>query len=315
MMVPRHESGVFASQKGPPGFGTLIMRRDARARPPGRGMSRVRRSLPAAFALVLVAGAARAETLEAVYDLSLAGLPIGQATLGARLAGDSYKLDVRAKLTGLAGMLTGGKGAGTAAGSTSGTRVMPASYALNSAGSSGTVVVRMSMNQGNVAAVEISPPLDPRIERVPVAEEHRRGIVDPVSALLMPVPGKGPMTEAAACNRTLPVFDGAGRFDVALSYAGSRQVSIPGYAGPVAVCSARYVPISGHRPNRKATQFMAENRELEAWLAPVEGTRMLVPLRISVKTMVGTTIIEASRFSVNGKSTAQAAKPDGEARN
>lgn len=314
-MGSRHESGVFASQKGPSGFGTLIMRRETRARSPGRDLPGLRRSLPAAVVLALLALPARAETLEAVYDLSLAGLPIGQATLGVRLNGDAYKLDVRAKLTGLAGLLTGGKGAGSAAGSAIGARVMPASYALNSAGSSGNVVVRMSMNQGNVAAVEITPPLDPRIERVPVADEHRRGIVDPVSALLMPLPGKGPMTEAAACNRTLPVFDGAGRFDVALSYSGSRQVSIPGYAGPVAVCSARYVPISGHRPNRKATQFMAENRELEAWLAPVEGTRMLVPLRISVKTMVGTTIIEASRFSVNGKSTAQATKPEGEARN
>jgi hypothetical protein len=262
---------------------------------------------------LLAAGPATAETLDAVYDVSLAGLPIGTATLGARINGDSYKLDVRAKLTGLAGLLTGGKGAGTAAGSTASGKVLPSSYALNSTGSSGNVIVRMSLAQGNVSAVEITPPLDPRVDRVPVADEHRRGVVDPVSALLMPLPGRGSMTDAAACNRTLPVFDGAGRFDVALSYAGSRNVAIPGYSGPVAVCSARYIPIAGHRPNRKATQFMAQNRELEAWLAPVDGTRMLVPLRISVKTMAGTTVIEASSFSVNGKSTAQADKSPADA--
>jgi hypothetical protein len=41
---------------------------------------------------------------------------------------------------------------------------------------------------------------------------------------------------------------------------------------------------------------MEENRDIETWLALVPGTRALVPLRIHVKTMVGTLDIEATRF-------------------
>ena len=82
-----------------------------------------------------------------------------------------------------------------------------------------------------------------------------------------------------------------------LSYAGTRNVDKPGYAGPVVVCNARYVPVAGHRPGRPATKFMEDNRDLSVWLAPVEGTRILMPLRISVRTMMGTLVVEATRWN------------------
>ena len=48
---------------------------------------------------------------------------------------------------------------------------------------------------------------------------------------------------------------------------------------------------------------------IRLWLAPVEGERVLLPLRIAVRTMLGTNIIEATRFDRGGTTgdTAQAA--------
>jgi hypothetical protein len=109
------------------------------------------------------------------------------------------------------------------------------------------------------------------------------------------------MVGPASCDRTIPIFDGYTRFNVNLSYVGVREVSAKGYRGPVAICAVRYVPIAGHRRDRPATQFMADNKDLEVWLAPVDGTRLLMPFRISVRTMIGTTVIEASEFSVAAK--------------
>jgi hypothetical protein len=43
---------------------------------------------------------------------------------------------------------------------------------------------------------------------------------------------------------------------------------------------------------------MADNKDLEVWLAPIDGARVLMPYRVSVRTMIGTTVIEASEFSV-----------------
>ena len=113
----------------------------------------------------------------------------------------------------------------------------------------------------------------------------------------MPASAKGDLTDPANCNRTLPIFDGAARFDVVLSYGETRQVEKPGYKGPVLVCNARYVPIAGHRALRPTTKFMQDNRDMSVWLAPVEGARLLVPLRIAVRTMVGMSVIEASRWA------------------
>lgn len=254
------------------------------------------------------AGAVRADSLDIQYDLSLAGLPIGTATMGGTVNPGNYKVDVRARMTGLAGLLTGGKGAGTSSGSTSGSRVVPSAYALTSTNSNGTYTVRMALSSGSVAAIDISPPLDEKIDRVPLQDSHKRNVVDPVGALLMPVGRGGPLLDPASCNRTIPVFDGAGRFDVTLTYSGTEKVDIPGYRGPVLVCAARYNPIAGHRTGRKATQFMADNTDMSTWLAPVENARMLVPVKISVRTMIGTTVIEATRFTT-GRSTASGSQP------
>ena len=48
-------------------------------------------------------------------------------------------------------------------------------------------------------------------------------------------------------------------------------------------------------------KFMEDNREMSVWLAPVEGTKVLVPLRISVLTEIGTNIIEATRWTRAGE--------------
>ena len=72
----------------------------------------------------------------------------------------------------------------------------------------------MGLNGGNVSALAIVPPLDEKPDRVPLKDVHKRGVVDPVSALLMPATSAGSLTEPANCNRTIPVFDGAARFDV-----------------------------------------------------------------------------------------------------
>ena len=124
----------------------------------------------------------------------------------------------------------------------------------------------------------------------------KRGVVDPVGAVILPAPASGPMLSPAACNRKVPIFDGYTRFDVDLSYVGERTVSAKGYDGPVAVCAARYVPISGHSRDRPATKFMADNKDLEVWLAPIASDHVLFPFRVSVRTMIGTTVVEAQEF-------------------
>jgi len=239
---------------------------------------------------------AAAEALRGRYGVTLLGVPLGQASLDGEVAGQSYKIAVNAKLTGIASIVSSSRGAAVASGAFLKGLIIPSAYANTSANTRETRTVRVAMSGGSVKGVDISPPIEPSPERVPLTDAHTRNIVDPLSALIMPVKGSEPVMGPAACNRTIPIYDGFTRFDVALTYSGLREVKAKGYKGPVVVCSVRYMPIAGHR-NRKPVQFMTENRDIEVWLAPVATNRVVVPFRIALATMIGHLVIEAEEFS------------------
>lgn len=258
----------------------------------------------AVVAAAPVAQAQSGEGFSGVYNVSLIGLSLGTATVSGQVGPSEYKIEAYANLTGLASAVSGAKGSAVSSGVIQNGQVAPGAYATTSANSKETRTVRIGMTAGNVRAVDIQPPFENLEGRVPVMEAHKRGIVDPLSALIMPV--KGDVSNGAdVCRRSIPVYDGYTRFNVDLAYVGTRQVNVPGYSGAVIVCNARYKPISGHRPNRPATKFMADNRDMEVWLAPLGEAKVVVPFRISVRTMVGMTVIEARKFQVSG-STANA---------
>jgi hypothetical protein len=243
---------------------------------------------------------AQGQTLKVTYDLSLAGLPLGKADLVSSFKGKKYQMQGNAKLTGLAMILTGGKGEASASGTLAEAGPRSRSFAVVSKTSDNQRSVRMGLKGGRVADVEIDPPLELKADRVPVQPADKKGVVDPMSALLMPALAAKNLTDPDNCNRTLPVFDGATRMNVVLTYAETRNVEVTGYSGPVLVCNARYVPVSGHRPERPATKFMQENRDMSVWLAPVEGPRLLFPLKVSVRTMIGVGEMQASLWSLEG---------------
>jgi hypothetical protein len=243
-------------------------------------------------------GSACADEFRARYTVSLIGFHIGEVTAAGSVGPGNYRINLNAKLTGIAAWVANVKLALAAAGALRKGGPAPSTYATTSANSVGSRTVRMSLDSGNVKAVEIIPPFEDKEGRIPVTEAHKRNIVDPTSALIMPVPEGEPLIGPAACNRTIPVYDGYVRFDVMLHYAGTRDVSVDGYSGPVSVCSARYVPISGHKRDSKSAKFMAENRDIEAWLAPVERAHVVVPIHVALMTLAGAAVIDAVEFSV-----------------
>jgi hypothetical protein len=241
---------------------------------------------------------ARADEFRARYTVSVIGFHVGEVTAAGAVGRGTYRIDLNAKLTGIAAWVASVKLALAATGSLRKGSPAPSTYATTSANSIGSRTVRMSLDSGNVKAVEIFPPFEDKEGRIPVTEANKRNIVDPTSALIMPVPEGEPLIGPAACNRTIPVYDGYVRFDVTLHYAGVKNVSVDGYSGPVSVCAARYIPISGHKRDSKSTKFMAENRDIEAWLAPIDRAHVVVPIHVALMTLAGAAVIDAVEFSV-----------------
>jgi hypothetical protein len=235
--------------------------------------------------------------LEARYVASLAGIPIGKGQWVIDVTDDQYTATASGKTTGLMQAFAGGLGSAAGRGTVNGGKPVSSSYAATIASDKKTDEVRMAVSAGNVKEFSAEPAWPQTPDRVPVTEAHRRGIVDPMSATLMAVAGSGDPVKPEACQRTLAIFDGRGRFDLTLSFKRMDHVrSIKGYEGPVVVCAVRFHPISGHRPSRTAIKYLIEQRDIEVSLAPVAGTRVLVPYRVVVPTAIGAAVLEAVDF-------------------
>jgi hypothetical protein len=87
------------------------------------------------------------------------------------------------------------------------------------------------------------------------------------------------------------------RFDLLLSFNRIEKVQPEkGYQGPVVVCGVRFVPVAGHVPERPAIKYLAAQHDMEMWLAPIAGTRVLAPYRMSLPTPLGRAVLEATEF-------------------
>ncbi|MBV8446354.1 MAG: DUF3108 domain-containing protein [Hyphomicrobiales bacterium] len=254
----------------------------------------------AATMLAAIPVEAGAAGLSTAYAITLAGLSVGDASLSLASTPTNYRASLAMRLSGVAGLLTGARGAAVSMGSIVGARPTPISYAITTTNGHASRTVRMALQGGAVAALEVKPPVDVFDDRVPVTEANKVDVLDPISALVMPMPRPDKPLDPSGCNRKLAVFDGVARFDVTLSYARMSSAAFPGYSGPALVCSARYTPIAGHRTSLKATSYMAENRDMEVSLAPLSGTQLLVPVKISVRTLFGMLDIDAVSARARG---------------
>jgi hypothetical protein len=248
----------------------------------------------------IAAGASQAAAqgrLEAEYTATLAGIPIGRGNWIVDVHDDQYSAAASGTTTGVLRFFTGARGTASARGATNGGGLLPASYGATIIYGQKIDDVHIALAGGNVTDYTVEPPLPPNPERIAVSDTDRRGVFDPMTSMLARVPGTGDPVSPAACARRVAVFDGRVRYDLHSDYKRMETVKAEkGYEGPVAVCGVYFTPISGYVPSRPAIRYLIELRDAEVWLAPIAGTRVLVPFRFSMPTPLGTGLLLADAF-------------------
>lgn len=262
----------------------------------------LQRSLLASGALVLailgaIAPAAAQVRLEARYSATIAGIPIGGGTWAIDINDTQYTAAVSGATTGILRAFTGGQGNATARGTLAGGRLLSSIYAATITSRKKADSIRITIANGNVKDFKVDPPADEDPERVPITEASQRGVLDPMTASLVRMPGSGDLLVPEACQRTLEVFDGRLRYDMQFAFKRVERVKAgKGYAGPVVVCAVYFSPVAGYIPSRASIKYLSKQRDMEVWLAPIAGTRVLVPYRAQGPTPIGQAILEASEF-------------------
>jgi hypothetical protein len=157
--------------------------------------------------------------------------------------------------------------------------------------------IHMTLLNGYVKefSIDPQPPVDPA--RLPITDAQRHGVFDPMTGVLLHVPGTGELLSPDACHNSAAFFDGRMRYELRLDYKRMTTVKArAGYQGPAVVCAVTFVPVSGYIPDRPVIKYLAAQRDMEVTFVPLAGTRILVPYRMVVPTPLGTAMLEATRF-------------------
>ncbi len=242
-------------------------------------------------------GASAQGKLDAAYVVTLGGVPIGKGSWTIDVQDDQFTATASGATSGLLRVFASGQGNSAAHGIVTGGQPIASSYASSIVADNRSDQVRILFSGGAVKDYLADPPTMPSPDRVPLTDASRKGVLDPLTASLIRVAGTGDTFVPEACQRTLPVFDGRMRYDLQLAFKHLDKVkSEKGYQGTVVVCSVYFTPVAGHIPERSTIKYLAAQRDMELWLAPIAGTRLMVPYRASIPTPIGMGVLLANQF-------------------
>ncbi|SDI64549.1 Protein of unknown function [Bradyrhizobium sp. Rc2d] len=240
---------------------------------------------------------ADAATIRARYSVSYLGVQLGELIIVNNVGPVNYEADLNARLSGLAAVARSFNISIKSKGALKGGLIRPSSYLLSQTGSE-TRTIRVALAGGNAKAAEIEPPFEKSGPLVPLVEEHKRNVVDPLSALIMPLAQSGGELGPSVCNRTLRLFTGATRADIEFAYAGYEDLKSKAYTGSVAVCSVSYKPIAGYNPDSTMTKSMMANQDIKVRLAPLSDVPYAMLISATVPLPLGTARLALEEYSI-----------------
>ncbi len=235
--------------------------------------------------------------LEAHYEATLAGIPVGKGGWNIDIGDDQYSAALAGGTAGLLKAFASGSGTGAVQGRIVNGALVPFHYSASTTSSKKTEAIQINLANGGIKdfAIVPEPPVDP--DRIPVTDAHRRGVIDPMTGSMLRVPGTADPVSPDACRTGEAIFDGRMRYDLKLDFKRMETVRAEkGYQGPVVVCAVYFVPIAGYIPDRPVIKYLIAQRNIEIAFAPIAGTRILVPFRMKIPTPLGLGMLEAIQF-------------------
>lgn len=229
-----------------------------------------------------------APSLSARYTIYVGGFLFAHGDLDARLAGDGYKMRALITVAGMPSAFFDSKWDLTSQGRLSNGRVRPVHYVFNSIEKDQTKKTMLDYDAQGTPRLTMDPPQDVK-DKVHAFE--RRNTQDPMSTFLLPVKADG----TNPCERTTAIFDGKRRYDLQFSFDREDVITTrnKGYSGKALVCTITFKPGTGTE-RKKFTSMLRTNRDTKIWLAPMDGGRVYLPVKLVVSTPLGGAVMEVT---------------------
>jgi hypothetical protein len=235
--------------------------------------------------------------LEAHYEATLSGIPIGKGSWTIEIGDDAFSASAQGGSSGLLKAFSGGSGTGASQGRVVNGALLANAYVATTRTSKKSETVRLVMANGGVKDFSIDPVPPVDADRIVVTDAHRKNVLDPMTGSMIRVPGTGEPLSPEACRTGTGIFDGRMRYDLKLDYKRMENVKAErGYHGPAVVCAVYFTPIAGYIPDRPVIKYLAGQRNIEIAFVPISGTRVLVPFRMVIPTPFGPAMLEATSF-------------------
>jgi hypothetical protein len=255
-------------------------------------------SLCAGASLLLAPQAGFAQgRLDAHYEATLAGIPVGKGAWTIEIGDDTFSASAQGGTSGLLKAFSGGSGSGASQGRVVNGALVATAYTATTMTAKKSETIRLLLANGGVKdfSIEPEPPVDP--DRIVVTDAHRKNVLDPMTGSMLRVAGNGEVLSPDACRTGAGIFDGRLRYDLKLDYKRMEMVRAErGYHGPAVVCAVYFTPVAGYIPDRPVIKYLASERRIEIAFVPIAGTRILVPFRMTIPTPFGPAMLEATTF-------------------
>lgn len=256
------------------------------------------RLVAALFALAIAtyprASPAESHRWDLTYSVSIAGIPLLQATSAIEWIGERYRLEARAMAAWPFDAVFPWYARAVSQGTMAGSTIQPDSYEALShwAGSDRGVALRY--REGALDTVTYTPPTS-SADRDLVSIAMRRGTTDPIAGMLSLL---GAVARGAPCRGRVPIYDGRRRYDLQLSSVdqpnsaseGNSAAAEDGLPGP---CRLHFHTIAGARAIEQSRFWQTTTAgtgrpPMLLWLTRLSADGPVVPMRAATDSVLGT---------------------------
>lgn len=223
------------------------------------------------------------------FKVSLAGFPVAVASFDTRIGGRDYTISGKVHSAGIARLFSRITAITTVSGQLHRGKARASSYDLVYTRGERTRTYTVGFRNGNVVETSITPPPKRPDSWIPVTPGHLRAVLDPISGLLLP-PGSD------SCAMTRAIYDGETRMDLVLTDRGKRPYRFEGFSGETLVCSVRFVPKAGYKPESDDIAYLRKASGMEIWFARTGSIDLYAPVYVKVPTRAGSLTIAATKL-------------------